>query len=238
MIAVALALLPIAATAETWRGITVAPEHRCSKYDRDDYSYAQSIELQVIESMGGRIYGPYTGTSFSNRRQTDIEHIVASSEAHDSGMCARSPADRSRFASDLLNLTLASPKVNRYQKSAKDAAEWLPDRNRCWFANRVVEVRRKYKLTIDRREAAALEQVLSSCGSTEMVVHAGPVRQSPASDGEVDFSREPALLSWDTNKNGRISCKEARAHGIAPVPRDHPAYRFMHDADEDGVVCE
>ena len=32
--------------------------------------------------------------------------------------------------------------------------------------------------------------------------------------------------------------QEARRHGIAPVPRSHPAYRYMRDADRDGVVCE
>ena len=45
-----------------------------------------------------------------------------------------------------------------------------------------------------------------------------------------------ALRLWDDNGNGRITCKEARRHGIAPVPRGHPAYPFMHDGD--GVVCE
>ena len=61
-------------------------------------------------------YGPYTGTCFSSTRQSDIEHIVATSEAHDSGLCARDRATRTRFAQDLRNLTLASPQVNRHQK--------------------------------------------------------------------------------------------------------------------------
>ena len=74
--------------------------------------------------MGGRIYGPYTGTTFSSRRDTDIEHIVAKAEAHDSGLCAANDSTRARFSRDLLNLTLASPTVNRHQKSAKDFAEW------------------------------------------------------------------------------------------------------------------
>ena len=47
-----------------------------------------------------------------------------------------------------------------------------------------------------------------------------------------------ALEWWDTNGNGQITCAEARRHGIVPVPRDHPAYRFMRDGDGDGVVCE
>ena len=47
-----------------------------------------------------------------------------------------------------------------------------------------------------------------------------------------------ALALYDDNGNGRITCKEARGHGIAPVGRDHPAYRYMDDRDGDGVVCE
>ena len=91
-----------------------------------------------MEEMGGIIYGPYTGRWFESTRETDIEHIVARSEAHDSGLCAVDPATRERFASDLLNLTLASPTVNRQQKSAYDVAEWLPDLNQCWYVDRVV----------------------------------------------------------------------------------------------------
>ena len=47
-----------------------------------------------------------------------------------------------------------------------------------------------------------------------------------------------ALAMYDDNGNGRITCAEARAHGIAPVRSDHPAYPYMNDADGDGVVCE
>ena len=43
---------------------------------------------------------------------------------------------------------------------------------------------------------------------------------------------------YDDNRNGRITCAEARAHGIAPVHRGHPAYQYMRDGDGDGVVCE
>ena len=47
-----------------------------------------------------------------------------------------------------------------------------------------------------------------------------------------------ALAIYDDNGNGRITCKEARHHGIAPVSRDHPAYPDIHGRDGDGVVCE
>ena len=47
-----------------------------------------------------------------------------------------------------------------------------------------------------------------------------------------------ALELYDDNGNGRITCAEAERHGIAPVPRGHPAYQYMRDNDSDGVVCE
>ena len=98
---------PIAASP-TDRGLTITPENRCSTYDPDDYRYSQSVEPRIVASMGGTVYGPYTGRVFSSTRETDIEHIVARSEAHDSGLCAANSETRNRFASDLLNLTLAA----------------------------------------------------------------------------------------------------------------------------------
>ena len=223
--------------AETlWRGLAVVPERRCAPYDAEDYPYPQSVEDQIIDTLAlGGVYGPYTGRWFDSKTETDIEHIVARSEAHDSGLCAADDATRRGFATDLLNLTLAAPAVNRNQKRDLDAAEWLPDVNRCWFAARVIAVRQEYRLTIDRQEADALDQVLAGCASTELLTFprgASPEPAAPAAD------TSDALTAWDDNGNGRITCAEARAHGIAPVTRDHPAYPFMRDGDGDGVVCE
>ena len=231
------------AAAETWRGLTVAPENRCSAYDRDDYPYRRSVEAAIVADLGGRVYGPYTGRTFASTRQTDIQHIVAVSEAHDSGLCAADRATRRRFANDLRNLTLAAPEVNRCGrggKCAKDAAEWMPAMNRCWFAARVIAVRREYGLTVDRREADALERVLSGCSSTAMVFvdRAAEAATPPPQGMALPSADADALALWDDNGNERITCKEARRHGAAPVKRGHPAYPFMRDGDRDGVVCE
>ena len=164
-----------AATAQTpepiverWRGLTVAAEHRCSPYHSDEYAYPQAVEDDIIQRLGG-LFSPYTGEVFDSKGDTDIEHVVARSEAHDNGLCRTDAATRRAFSRDLLNLTLASPRVNRNQKGAKDAAEWQPDANQCWFAQTVVAVRRAYQLTIDRREADALDGILAGCSSTEIL---------------------------------------------------------------------
>ena len=159
-------------TALRWRGLTVAAEYRCAPYRSDEYAYPQAVEDDIIQRLGG-LFSPYTGKVFDSKGDTDIEHVVARSEAHDSGLCRADAATRRAFSRDLLNLTLASPRVNRIQKGAKDAAEWQPDTNQCWFAQTVVAVRRAYRLTIDRREAAALDRILTGCSSTEKAIRRG-----------------------------------------------------------------
>ena len=249
-------------SSTTYRSLTIADEDRCSDYDADDYSYLQSVEAEIVAGMGGIIYSPYTGEYFNGTDETDIEHIVARSEAHDSGLCDADADTRDAFASDLLNLTLAAPNLNRNEKVDKDAAEWLPEINKCWFAYRVVQVRAKYSLTVDRAEADALEAVMSECSSFEMVVVEPATEQpTPTPTTGPDSMPTPgttpvatatpeatstatatpvidALAMYDDNGDGMISCEEARAHGIAPVHSDHPAYPYMNDADGDGVVCE
>lgn len=193
------------------RAITVAPELRCAPYDPGDYSHPTSIEQQVVSRMEGRIYGPYSGRHFPTTGDTDIEHIVAKSEAHDSGLCAATASERRSFARDLDNLTLASPEVNRHQKSDRDAAGWLPPlaANRCWFADRVTLVRERYDLTVDREERDRLKEILRSCKNTTMVVTPGP-ESVHLSGVQLDMGR-PAL---------RISGSEAsrRKHRAVPIP--------------------
>lgn len=236
-----IALFSGHAFSEEWRGLTVEPEFRCSPYDKkEQYPYSQSVEDDIVEAMGGVVYGPYTGTYFETDRATDIEHIVSTSEAHDSGLCAATPEKRSAIAQDLLNLTLAAPKVNRCNIGGKcgfDAAEWLPERNKCWFAARVVLVKQKYDLSVDRAEVSGLENIISNCDSFEMQFYDA---------GQVTAAHQPnpvttdadALTLYDDNNNGRITCSEARAHGITPVRRGDIAYDFMRDADGDGTICK
>ena len=159
--------LPQSAGAQQWRGLLVAPEARCASYDASEYHYAQSVEPRISASLRG-IYSPYTCETFETVSETDIEHIVARSEAHDSGLCAASLERKSEFANDMRNLTLSAPYLNRYVKGAKDAADWTPDENSCWFAWRVIDVRRAYGLTIDRREATALDAILAACSDSSL----------------------------------------------------------------------
>ena len=63
---------------------------------------------------------------------------MALAEAHDS----RIADDRRRdIAADLDNLTIADSRVNRTEKSDRDAGEWTPARHGAWFAAQVIAVK-------------------------------------------------------------------------------------------------
>ena len=90
---------------------------------------------------------------------------------------------------------------------------------------------------MDQREAAALKRILEGCEITKielMACQAAPV--SAGGTGEDAGDRDDVLARYDDNRNGRITCKESRRHGMAPVHRSHPACRYMRDGD--GVVCK
>ena len=127
--------------------------------------------------------------------------MVAASEAHDSGLYVADAGTRRRFASGLLNLTLTAPAVNGHQKGEKDSGEWLPRVNRCWSAARVVAVKRKYRLTVDAREAHVLEEVLSRCALTAMLVADGR-EAAPARTPEA-----PGLPLHARRRRGRLVCE-------------------------------
>lgn len=152
----------------------VPGEGACDDYSPDDYHYDQGLEEDLIRSLGG-IWSPYRDECYergpNQRAVTHIEHIVARREAHISGMCLRSIAERTHLASDHLNLTLASARDNRY-KSDKDASKWPLEKdgykNTCWFAAQVVKVKHAYGLSVDPGERGALERLLEDCRSVGM----------------------------------------------------------------------
>ena len=172
VLAINVSFIMGSASAEEYCGLEVAPEDRCSDYERHkDYTYNASIEWKIAERAGytadkrGWLDRPFKspymkGVKIRSLRDTDIEHIVAAAEGHDSGLCAQPKETRTAFARDLGNLTLALPSTNRYEKVDKDPAEWMPEKNVRWYVRTWMGVKEKYGLTIDEAERDALKAVL------------------------------------------------------------------------------
>ena len=103
--------------------------------------------------------------SQEERRRSLVVQLATEQGVTMSDLCNASSNTRRAFANDLLNLTLASPSVNRHQQVDKDLAQWLPALNKCWYVNQVVLVKRKYNLSMDQAEAAVARRELPNAAA-------------------------------------------------------------------------
>ena len=159
-----------------WRGIPVEPESECSPYDDGDYSYDRESIASGWWIHVGVFASPYDGEIHAYE-DVDLEHRVARHQAHVSGLCKRPKSDRRKFAKDPLNITWATPEINRVEKGDKDAAGWMPAKNRCHFAALVAHVKCLWSLSVDEAEAEALEGVLSGCANVKFRCLRGKPRE-------------------------------------------------------------
>lgn len=116
----------------------------------------------------GKWFDPFTGRTFTEASDVDIDHLVPLAWAHARGG-AEWPAERKRaFANWQVNLLPVQSSVNR-EKGASGPDKWLPPRveYRCEYLLRFERVMKTWGLTYFPDEAQA---------ATELKAHYCPVR--------------------------------------------------------------
>ena len=135
------------------------------KRDLTNISYkAGTRDCKVI---AGQLLDPFSGKviTFSTTKVViDIDHVVALSNAWQTGAAYFDKALRTQIANDPLNLLAVDSKLNR-QKGDGDAATWLPPSKafRCEYVARQVAVKAKYGLWVTQPEKVAIDKILSTC---------------------------------------------------------------------------
>jgi hypothetical protein len=119
--------------------------------------------------IAGTLLDPYSNKliefDLSKSASTiDIDHVVALSNAWQTGAFQLTLTQRTNFANDPLNLLAVDFKLNR-QKGDADAATWLPPYKsyRCTYVSRQVAVKAKYKLWVTAPEKTAISNLLTAC---------------------------------------------------------------------------
>ncbi len=120
--------------------------------------------------LTGDYLEPYTGEHvFFTRGQgtsaaVEIDHVVALSNAWQTGAQQMDPDTRLRYANDPLVLLAVDGPANQ-QKSDGDAATWLPANKafRCSYIARQIAIKAKYHLWATAPEKDAMVRVLSAC---------------------------------------------------------------------------
>ncbi len=140
------------------------------KRDLTDVTYKEGTrDCKVI---AGQLLDPFSGKViiFSPTKVViDIDHVVALSNAWQTGAAYFDKTVRTQIANDPLNLLAVDSKLNR-QKGDGDAATWLPPSKsfRCAYVARQVAVKAKYKLWVSEPEKVAITKILSSCAGQKL----------------------------------------------------------------------
>ncbi|WP_138731929.1 GmrSD restriction endonuclease domain-containing protein [Modestobacter excelsi] len=174
--------------------------------------------------LSGTLADPYTGQTIAFAKgdgsSVDIDHVVALSDAWQTGAHRWDEARRTALANDPLNLLAVDYSANR-QKGDGDAATWLPPERgyRCAYVARQVAVKAAYGLWVTQAEHDAMAGVLDGCPGEPVPTQAPAQRPTPAPAGYPD-------------------CAAVRAAGAAPLHRGAPGWSDSMDGDGDGVACE
>lgn len=182
--------------------------------------------------ISGILNDPYTGKVINFMRgkdtseQVQIDHVVALSDAWQSGAQEISAQERLQLANDPENLLAVDGPANQ-QKSDSDAATWLPANAsfRCSYVARQIRVKAKYHLWVKPAEKEAMINVLTPCTGAA-------AKPAPVPQVDTPPAQNPApALAFQT-------CADARAAGYRNMHRGAPGYSDHLDGDGDGIACE
>lgn len=134
---------------------------------RDLTNIVTNSSCQIVS---GILNDPYTGKVITFQRgevssqSVQIDHVVALSNAWQTGAQQLSAGERVAFANDPLELLAVDGAANQ-EKSDGDAATWLPSNKpfRCQYVARQIAVKSKYHLWVTDAEKRAMQDVLTSC---------------------------------------------------------------------------
>jgi hypothetical protein len=143
---------------------------------RRDLAAVVFMEGSKCTVAAGSFHEPYTAQPVDFRRGSEssravqIDHVVALGDAWQKGAQGLTPAQRQSLANDPLNLIAADGPSNQ-QKSAGDAATWLPKNKsiRCHYVARQISVKAAYGLWVTEAEKDAMKTVLRSCPDQQTV---------------------------------------------------------------------
>lgn len=120
--------------------------------------------------LSGTLIDPFSGETINFVRgnlssmEVQIDHVVALSNAWQTGAFKLTLKERTAFANDPLNLLAVKGRLNS-QKGDGDAATWLPPLKsfRCDYVSRQIAVKLKYKLWFTAPEKEAMIRILKNC---------------------------------------------------------------------------
>ena len=144
---------------------------------RDLTSLTYKAKTRNCVVLSGTLLDRYSGESINFLRgnitsmEVQIDHVVALSNAWQTGAFKLTAEQRKALANDPLNLFAVKGRLNS-QKGDGDAATWLPPLKsfRCVYVAQQIAVKAKYSLWVVPPEKAAMLSILAKCPTQKVPV--------------------------------------------------------------------
>jgi hypothetical protein len=138
--------------------------------------------------LTGTLVDPFSGETINfvqgakTSSEVQIDHVVALSNAWQTGAFKLTADQRKAFANDPLNLLAVKGRLNS-QKGDGDAATWLPPLKsfRCDYVSKQIAVKIKYKLWFTAPEKEAMIRILKTCPEKALPIETLVVAWDPMS---------------------------------------------------------
>jgi len=145
------------------------------KRDLTSITYRAKTRNCVVES--GTVLDRYSGETINfvkgniSSMEVQIDHVVALSNAWQTGAFKLTADQRRALSNDPLNLFAVKGRLNS-QKGDGDAATWLPPLKsfRCSYVAQQIAVKAKYSLWVTAPEKAAIVSILAKCPTQKVPV--------------------------------------------------------------------
>ncbi len=145
------------------------------KRDLTSITYRAKTRNCVVES--GTLVDRYSGETINfvkgniSSMEVQIDHVVALSNAWQTGAFKLTADQRRALSNDPLNLFAVKGRLNS-QKGDGDAATWLPPLKsfRCNYVAQQIAVKAKYSLWVTAPEKAAMVSILAKCPTQKVPV--------------------------------------------------------------------
>ena len=145
------------------------------KRDLTSITYRAKTRNCVVES--GTLVDRYSGETINfvkgniSSMEVQIDHVVALSNAWQTGAFKLTADQRKALSNDPLNLFAVKGRLNS-QKGDGDAATWLPPLKsfRCAYVAQQIAVKAKYSLWVVPPEKAAMVSILAKCPTQKVPV--------------------------------------------------------------------
>ena len=170
--------------------------------------------------LTGTLNDPYTGKTIAFERgqntskAVQIDHVVALSNAWQTGAQNLSADQRLQLANDPYNLLAVDGPANQ-EKSDSDAASWLPSNTAfdCEYVARQIGVKHKYALWVTAGEKSAMQTVLATCPSQSVPTDGGVSDGAKAATQQLAAQNSAAQQSA-AQDSARIPLRKVRQRRI------------------------